>query len=232
MINRYFCVVIVKIQMNMEREVKGFFGADKSILLLISLVAFVFIFPIIDNKLIHDFFASMSYIIVILSIFSIVERKSKFLSYLLIIAVIANIIMYFGNNEYVRLITFFISIFTFLIATVVLIQHISISKNVTIGIVIQAISGYLLIGIIGVLINTIVLVFDKNAIDFSITGNNFSSIIYYSFITLTTIGYGEIVPQSVTARSVSIFIGVAGQIYLTVVIALIIGKFISSNLRK
>jgi len=119
-----------------------------------------------------------------------------------------------------------------MIATGILINHIAISKNVTLGVVIQAISGYLLLGVIGVLLNTILLIFNNEAILFSSVGNKFSSVIYYSFITLTTIGYGEILPQSVTARSLSIFIGVAGQIYLTVVIAMIIGKFLSSNLKK
>ncbi len=98
--------------------------------------------------------------------------------------------------------------------------------------VIQAISGYLLIGIIGVLLNAILLSFNNEALQFSSVGGKFSSVIYYSFITLTTIGYGEILPQTVTARSISIFIGVAGQIYLTVVIAMIIGKFLSGNLKK
>jgi len=73
-----------------------------------------------------------------------------------------------------------------------------------VGIIIQAISGYLLIGVIGVLLNAILLGFDENALLFSSVGNRFSSIIYYSFVTLTTIGYGEILPLSVPARSISI----------------------------
>ncbi len=197
-----------------------------------SIFAFVFIFPIIDNKVIHDLFVTISYTLVLLSIFSIIENKTKRFSYLIVIAIVANIFMYFSETEFVRVFTFSISALTFLIATGILINHIAISKNVTLGVVIQAISGYLLLGVIGVLLNTILLIFNNEAILFSSVGNKFSSVIYYSFITLTTIGYGEILPQSVTARSLSIFIGVAGQIYLTVVIAMIIGKFLSSNLKK
>ncbi len=207
-------------------------GADRSIILLMSIFAFVFIFPIIDNKVIHDLFVTISYTLVLLSIFSIIENKTKRFSYLIVIAIVANIFMYFSETEFVRVFTFSISALTFMIATGILINHIAISKNVTLGVVIQAISGYLLLGVIGVLLNTILLIFNNEAILFSSVGNKFSSVIYYSFITLTTIGYGEILPQSVTARSLSIFIGVAGQIYLTVVIAMIIGKFLSSNLKK
>jgi len=208
------------------------FGIDKSILLLISIFAFVFIFQIIDNKMIHDFFVALSYTLVLLSIFSIVGKKTKYLSYMIIVAVTANIVMFFSTGNIVQLITFSISIITFTVATVVLIGHVATNKNVTGAVVIQAISGYLLIGVIGVLLNAILLGFNENAIAFSEVGNKFSSIIYYSFITLTTIGYGEILPQTVIARSISIFIGASGQIYLTVVIALIVGKFLSGKLEK
>ncbi|HJN06146.1 MAG TPA: ion channel [Bacteroidales bacterium] len=208
------------------------FGVDKTIFLLMSIVAFVFIFPIIDNEVIHDLFITISYTLVLLSIFSIVGSMTKLLSYLVVLAVVANFLLLFFADRLLGVISFLISTLTFTIATGVLIKHIAISKNVTVAVVIQAISGYLLIGIIGVLLNSILLAFDENAITLTISGSKFSSIIYYSFITLTTIGYGEIVPQSVFARSISIFIGVCGQMYLTVIIALIVGKYLSLNLRK
>jgi hypothetical protein len=208
------------------------FGVDKTIFLLMSIVAFIFIFPIIDNEVIHDLFITISYTLVLLSIFSIVGSMTKLLSYLVVLAVVANFLLLFFADRLLGVISFLISTLTFTIATGVLIKHIAISKNVTVAVVIQAISGYLLIGIIGVLLNSILLAFDENAITLTISGSKFSSIIYYSFITLTTIGYGEIVPQSVFARSISIFIGVCGQMYLTVIIALIVGKYLSLNLRK
>ena len=211
---------------------KLIFGVDKTIFLLMSIVAFVFIFPIIDNEVIHDLFITISYTLVLLSIFSIVGSMTKLLSYLVVLAVVANFLLLFFADRLLGVISFLISTLTFTIATGVLIKHIAISKNVTVAVVIQAISGYLLIGIIGVLLNSILLAFDENAITLTISGSKFSSIIYYSFITLTTIGYGEIVPQSVFARSISIFIGVCGQMYLTVIIALIVGKYLSLNLRK
>ncbi len=211
---------------------KLIFGVDKTIFLLMSIVAFVFIFPIIDNEFIHDLFITTAYTLVLLSIFSIVGGRNKFLTYLVILAVLTNILLLFFAERLLGVISFSISALTFTIATGVLIKHIAISKNVTVAIVVQAISGYLLIGIIGVLLNSILLSFDENAISLTISGSRFSSVIYYSFITLTTIGYGEIVPQSVIARTISIFIGVCGQLYLTVIIALIIGKYLSMNLTK
>ena len=43
--------------------------------------------------------------------------------------------------------------------------------------------------------------------------------IYYSFVTITTVGYGDILPVSLTARAFSIVEMVVGQVYLVVLIA-------------
>lgn len=49
---------------------------------------------------------------------------------------------------------------------------------------------------------------------------------YFSFTTLTTVGYGDIVPHSSAARTLAALEGVAGQIYLTVLIARLVGLHI------
>ena len=213
----------------MNRKAGSIFGIDQSVFLLLSIVAFVFIFPIIDNEYIHDIFVTVAYTLVLLSIFSIIGKKTKWMKYVLIVAIVANILLLFLFDQYLMALVFLVSAITFTIATGILINHIAHNKNVSIGVVIQAISGYLLIGIIGVLLNAILLAFNENAISIPADDGRFGSIIYYSFITLTTIGYGEILPQTVIARSISIFTGVAGQLYLTVIIAMIVGKFISGK---
>lgn len=50
-----------------------------------------------------------------------------------------------------------------------------------------------------------------------------ASYIYYSFITLMTIGFGDIVPVSPVARSVTVLEGLAGHFYMAVLIARFIG---------
>lgn len=52
-------------------------------------------------------------------------------------------------------------------------------------------------------------------------------LIYFSFVTLTTSGYGDIVPLSQPAKFLSILEAVMGQLYLTIMIARLIGMHIS-----
>ena len=42
---------------------------------------------------------------------------------------------------------------------------------------------------------------------------------YYSYVTLTTVGYGDITPASQVARTLSVGEALAGQLYLAVLIA-------------
>ena len=52
---------------------------------------------------------------------------------------------------------------------------------------------------------------------------------YYSFVTLTSLGYGDVTPVSQTARSLSILEVVLGQFYLAVLIARQVGLYLMSR---
>ena len=51
-------------------------------------------------------------------------------------------------------------------------------------------------------------------------------------VTLTTLGYGDIVPTSGTARMLSVAEAVTGQLYLTVLVARLVGLHISQSVRE
>jgi hypothetical protein len=51
----------------------------------------------------------------------------------------------------------------------------------------------------------------------------YPALLYYSFVTLTTTGYGDIVPLSPLARSLAATEAVLGQLYLAVFIARLVG---------
>jgi voltage-gated potassium channel len=59
---------------------------------------------------------------------------------------------------------------------------------------------------------------------FSLTGA-----IYYSFVTLATLGYGDIVPRSEAARGLAIIEAVAGQLYLAVLIARMVSLYAAKD---
>ena len=65
----------------------------------------------------------------------------------------------------------------------------------------------------------------------SIVATNFSrtGAIYYSFVTLATIGYGDIVPRTDVARGIAILEGVGGQLFLAVLVARLLSLYTGST---
>lgn len=51
--------------------------------------------------------------------------------------------------------------------------------------------------------------------------------LYYSLVTMTTLGYGDIVPSSPAARSVATLQAVVGQLYLAVIVARLVGLHVA-----
>lgn len=56
-----------------------------------------------------------------------------------------------------------------------------------------------------------------------------NELIYHSFVTLTTLGYGDITPVAPVARTLSYLEAVLGQLYLTVLVAALVGIHIAGR---
>jgi len=52
---------------------------------------------------------------------------------------------------------------------------------------------------------------------------------YYSFVTLTTLGYGDVAPAAPVARTLSYLEAVLGQMYLTLLVAALVGRHIATR---
>jgi hypothetical protein len=53
--------------------------------------------------------------------------------------------------------------------------------------------------------------------------------IYFSFVTLATLGYGDFVPKTEVARGLTILEAVAGQLYLGVMVARLVSLYVSGT---
>ena len=54
---------------------------------------------------------------------------------------------------------------------------------------------------------------------------NFNEYLYYGFNAFTTVTYGDVMPLSPVAKSVSMAMGLTGQMYVAIIIAMLVGKF-------
>ncbi|HEY7177526.1 MAG TPA: potassium channel family protein, partial [Micromonosporaceae bacterium] len=58
-----------------------------------------------------------------------------------------------------------------------------------------------------------------------------SDTLYFSLITLTTVGYGDIVPVANVARAVASIEALIGQLYLVSVVAAVVSRFVPASRR-
>ena len=89
-----------------------------------------------------------------------------------------------------------------------------------------AVNIYLLLGLLWAAIYLAIDAFSPGAIRMgSGPADRQTELLYFSLITLSTVGYGDIVPLSGTARILTALEGVTGVLYIATTVALLVGRF-------
>ena len=117
------------------------------------------------------------------------------------------------------------------ISIAAMINKIFTQTQVTADTIRGGIAVYFLLGILWACLYRLLLYLDPHAIAISNYDGKFSTIMYFSFTTLTTLGYGDIVPVAWHARSLTILESTIGQIYMTVLIARLVGLHLAGMKR-
>jgi voltage-gated potassium channel len=113
--------------------------------------------------------------------------------------------------------------------TVVLIYQIAASETVSFDTILGAIDGYLLLGFMGAAAFGICEMASPGSFRFPDAARSATDFVYFGFITMTTVGYGDITPVAPAARSIAILVAVSGQLYIAILISLLVGKYISTR---
>ena len=134
---------------------------------------------------------------------------------------------------------FFFLLYILIIIMVDVFRRPVVSTDTLVG----SVCGYLILAALFASIYSVAVLIDPDA--FLITkalgvdpdalhrqGTHFGVLTYYSVITLTTVGYGDIVPANYVTRAVVSVEAVSGQIYLTVIVARLVGLHLSHAAKK
>lgn len=121
------------------------------------------------------------------------------------------------------------------IITIEVFRQILLARYIDFNMVAGAFCGFIMLAMLGSFLLTIIEVSDPGAfsgIRDSSFEETFQDLLYYSFVTLLTIGYGDILPVSNTARKASLLLGILGYFYNIFVIGIYIAKFLQNDKRK
>ena len=122
-------------------------------------------------------------------------------------------------------------------AVVVTFKYLFRKQRVTIDTINAALCVYLLLGIVWGFAYSLVdtldpgsfksALFDEGAAFMRLEGDQSFYPLYYSLVTLTTLGYGDIVPVSRVASMLAVFEAMTGQVYLAVLVGRLVGLHVA-----
>jgi voltage-gated potassium channel len=118
--------------------------------------------------------------------------------------------------------------------TRILLLHVMTARRVTADTIYGAVCVYLLLGVAWSSAYRLLEILSPGSFAGPLgidpqTGREISNYAYFSFTTLTTLGYGDITPLTAPARAVAILEAVAGPLYIAVLISRLVSIYVSQS---
>lgn len=177
------------------------------------------------------------FIINVLAGILLISKNKKLTWFFIVLLIVSGIT--FGSNaiennsnkpsNFIRLITYFLF---YIVVVFQLIKQVWRAKIVSKNVIFGLVSGYISLGLIGFFICISIEMLHPGSFQgiTTITSEPLTEqLMYFSYITLLTIGYGDIYPITALAHKAAILIGLMGQIYLVVITAIVVGKYINQK---
>ncbi|RLD12011.1 MAG: hypothetical protein DRI44_02200 [Chlamydiae bacterium] len=200
---------------------------NKFKIIFLCLISYLVVQPLISNSLIilNTIFLS-GLIIIFLFTPYLISRSRKWLVFgvVTVSAAVVLPLLNYNNNVYFYATNIF-GLVAYFIVIMYIFQYIITEDEITDDLIYASLLGYFMIAIgfahaYGVLGKLGYLKFNPEGI---MAGKNNWDYLYYSFSTLTTLGYGDIVPVSPLARRLSGIEAATGVLYVAVFIGRLIG---------
>lgn len=152
--------------------------------------------------------------------------------FLVVAGIILSVLSVASENDALHLISQ-LTLFVFLLlATSNTLQQVAVGNDISLNRIVGAVCVYLLLGVMWSIAYS-VLEFSqpgsfKGLTELASTAWN-PDWIYFSFLTITTLGYGDITPLTQTARSLTFSEAIVGQFYIAVLVAGLVSAYISAK---
>ncbi len=160
------------------------------------------------------------------------KKKLKYYTILTLTGLVCTFISKYGSSNPKITVSFYIigrAVYSsfLVIAITIFLRKLFAVRIITSDRIKGSICVYFLLGILGSFLYEIIYRFDSGA--FQVAQITPMTFIYYSYSVLTTLGFGDITPVNNMAISLTCLHAVTGQMYLVIIIARLIGVYISQE---
>ncbi len=152
--------------------------------------------------------------------------------FLAVAGIVLSVLSAAGDNDTLHFISQ-LTLFVFLIlATFNAMRQVAVGNDINPNRIVGAICIYLLLGVMWSIAYSVLEYLQpgsfKGLTELAMPAWN-PDWIYFSFVTITTLGYGDITPLTQTARSLSFAEAIVGQFYIAVLVAGLVSAYISAK---
>ncbi len=150
----------------------------------------------------------------------------RFVGTLVVLAVLANTVGEFVHRPTGELSRHLLALIFFTGAAYNAAHQVLLSRQVKTNVIVGAMAIYLLLGLGWASLYALVLLFEPQALDGVriVDGvSDFPHLLYFSYVTLTTLGYGDVTPAIPLTRTLAYLEAITGTFYLAIVVASLIG---------
>lgn len=205
------------------------FRSRPDLLLLVSLLLVILLNPVMDHgRWPLAVLAALTFVPVILSTVRLLQIDVWVWPAFLLM--LGNLIFLVASNVFHSQLLDgirwgFLAVF-FALAAVGLFSYLKNSRVITQAHLFTAVNIYLLLGILWACIYCMIDAFHPGSIQLgSQATDRQSQLLYFSLVTLSTIGYGDVVAVGPETRMVAALEGVTGVLYVAITVAILVGRF-------
>jgi len=205
--------------------------------LLLFLCSMIVLKPFLNDLIERDLLADIFLIGILISGVYALDRDPIALriscGFAFIIIVLKVLSHVAGKIYYLHLIELIITALFIAQVLWMILNHILIEQEVTSDIVMGGACAFILLGLLWGYAYYILEILEPNSLKgihpFSKEPADY---IYFSFVTLTSTGYGDILPISQKARGLALLEAIIGQLYLAIMISRLVSLHISNSRHK
>ena len=165
-------------------------------------------------------------------------QRTFFWAFLLfaMVSFVLNLTIFFVVNSYpdfakvLRFISNIISVMYYSVVVFMLTKQLFSVRRVTADTIKGGVSAYIMLGFLWAILYGLLTQIDPNA--FVVSSETGMMFLHFSFTTLTTLGYGDIVPNGRYAAILTNSEAIVGQLYLVIFVARLVGLYIATESTK
>jgi hypothetical protein len=205
-------------------------------LFLFTSMVLLFVFrPFLTDRVAISYLMEIFFFLIFLSaVYAISEKRSTLIValFLVVLTEVLQVLSHTLGIPFFGTLSHMLGGLLLAYTTAMILLYLFKEDRITRDMIMGAICGYFLMGLVWAFLYSTLEFFQPGSFHMPSGPINQSTFTYYSYVTLTTLGYGEITPISTPARSFAILEAMMGQLYLAVLIARLVGTHIAQSSRS